>query len=157
MKTVPARTPLVYAATILGCFLIGPVAAMVLGSTISPNALLVAAVAPLLVGSVMFFGIFFWIGWGAIALVFGGIAHVFRGRPGGRQSRGASDRVVPSGTSSFVVLGVCIGVVLGLLGLATSDGPALVSIGGWLALCIGYGALLKAAASSGYLPFPDDG
>ncbi len=155
MKTVPERSTAAQVFVIIAGFLAGPIAAFQLTPVLSPGSTLVTAIAPFTFGLVFFFGLMFWIGLGVITLLGTFLFGAARGTDPIADLE-PTDRIVPSGHTSFVVVGGFVGAGVGIIGAVASEASFLVSFCGWLALGLVYGIALSSAASQGYLPFPDD-
>lgn len=155
MRTVPARPLAVQLLGVVGALVAGPLLASLLSPRLSPGSGVIAAVAPMLFGLVLFFGILLWVGLGLFTALLAGLGRLVRGARFA-QSTGAGERLVPPGYLAFVLLGGLAGLGLGVAGALLSPAALLPSIGGWLAAGLGYGALLWGAAHWGYLPFPEE-
>lgn len=151
MRVVPERSPWLQIASVFGGFFLGPFSALRLANSFVPDSDLVQTAGVFAFVLVFVGGTLLWMGLGFATLVL----QVIRGNPRGAGSPGASDRVVPPGYRSYVLLGILAGVSVGLLaGLVTHLSVASAT-GLWGLLGAAYGVALWAAAHHGYLPFSE--
>lgn len=155
MRVVPERSPFAQLATVFGCFLLGPAAALLLSTVLIPQSGFVQAVAPIAFALIYFGGVLAWSGLGILLVVIRGLLRLARGKRPGWSSAESAERLVPPGYRSFVVLGGLVGALLGVTSGLVSEAPALAVGAAWLMAGLGYGFVLRAAAHHGYLPFPE--
>jgi hypothetical protein len=155
MRVVPERSPWAQLATVLACFFVGPFAGLRLGLRLAPESDLAQTVGVFALASVFVGGMVVWMGLGVVVVVGSGLLNLIRGRRPGPATLRATERLVPPGYRSFVILGVSLGAASGLLaGLVTPLGVGAAVLA-WSALGTAYGVLLWAAAHYGWLPFPE--
>lgn len=157
MRVVPERSPWVQIATALAAMVGGPWLGLQLGVRLTPGSEVVQTVSPFVFVLVLVGGLLLWFGLGAVHVVGRFFAHLVRGRSPRPEGLGASDRVVPRGYGSFVILGASAGIALGLLAGILTELSVPAGVAAWGVAGLAYGLALWAAAHHGYLPMPEPG
>jgi hypothetical protein len=155
VRTVPERSLWLQIITVLGGFLLGPYGAHRLSLALSPDSVIVQTVGFFGLALVFFGGTVLWMGVGIATVVVRGLWSLVRGRLPGPVSADPADRLVPPGYASYAWLGAVLGSIVGVVAAVATDLGALMALGVWTGLGIGYGLVLSAAAHFGYLPFPE--
>lgn len=155
MRVVPERAAWTQLATVFGGFLVGPYLGLKTALFLTPDSDLVQTVSVFAFALVFVGGVLLWMGIGVLTVVASALIKLVRGRMPGPTSLEAKNRIVPSGYRSFVVLGVLLGGVVGVLAGLATDLSVWMGGGVWSLVGFGYGYALRTAAHYGYLPFPE--
>ena len=155
MRVVRRPSPWLQLVTVLGAFLLGPLAGLRLATALAPGADVVQTLSVLAMAAVFVGGSLLWMGLGIAVVVVRGLWSLVRGRRPGPASSTASDELVPPGYRAYPILGVLIGGTMGLIAGVATPLSVPAAVGAWLGLGIAYGAALWAAAHHGWLPFPE--
>jgi hypothetical protein len=152
MRVVPERSPWLQLATAFGGFFLGPYAALRVSRLLTPDSELVQTAGVFALVLVFVGGTLLWMGLGFATFIVRRLLGLLSGRARGRRSTGGSDRTVPPGYRSYVVLGAVLGVAVGILAGVVTDLGLLWATAVWALLGTCYGLVLSVAAHLGYLP-----
>lgn len=155
MRVVPERSPWLQIVTTFGGFLLGPYTGLRLGTALAPGSDFVQTASTFGMALVFVGGLLLWAGLGIVTVVVAFLWRVLRGRKPGPGKLEATDRLVPPGHRSFVVMGVVMGALVGLLAAVATDLTLTRALVVWTLSGTLYGLLLWSAAHHGYLPFPE--
>ncbi len=153
VRTVPARNPVLVLASVFGAFCAGPALGVVVAHHTAPGSGLAQVVSPAAFALAFAGGLLLWFGIGFTAAA----GEFFRGlwRGGWRRRPPApAAQLLPPGHGAFLPLGLAAGLLAGVVaGLAPASASFRSACALHVAAGAAYGALLRALARSGYLPF----
>lgn len=155
MRTISERHPGLQILTFFGGLLLGPLASLQLSRSLTPGSAIVETSSIFGFAAVFIGGTLWWMGFGLLTVVLGGLWRLLRGRAPGPEGLSPQTRLVPPGYRAFPVLGVLFGALVGLVAGLSTELTILAGIAAWGAAGLGYGTLLWIAAHHGYLPFPE--
>jgi len=137
----------------LGGFLVVPLLALALATTLTPDSIVVS-LAPVAFAAAFAFGTLIWSGLG-VALLLGKalVRLVTRGRLRADSTVRETEQLVPPGYGAYPALTTLAGIALGGIGGFTTDSSLVAVLGAWTAFGVACGLTLWLAAHHGYLPF----
>lgn len=138
---------------VFGGFLVGPFAALQLARGLTPGSELVETLGVLAFALIFVGGMLLWMGIGIATVAASFFWKLLRGKSPRAGAPEPTDQVAPPGYRSFVILGVVLGGLVGLVAGVGTDLSIMTAAAVWGLAGLGYGALLWAAAHYGYLPF----
>lgn len=155
MRVVPERSPWLQIVTVFGGFLLGPYTGLRIGLALTPESDLVQTMSVFGMALIFVGGLLLWMGLGIVTVVVSFLWRVVRGRRPGPAKLDAADRLVPPGYRAFVIVGVVMGALVGLLAAVATDLTLAPALSVWTLAGLAYGLVLWTAAHHGYLPFPE--
>jgi len=155
IRVVPERSAAVQIGTVFGGFLLGPLVGLRLAMILTPGSDLVQTLSVFAFAAVFVSGILIWAGLGIVAVVVSVLLKLARGRPPGPEGLTGGERIVPPGHRAFVLAGPLLTAPVGALGGLLTELSVLGGVAAWSAAGLAYGWLLRRAARTGYLPFPE--
>ena len=152
MRVVPVRSAWLQLAAVFGGFLLGPYGALRLSASLAPGSDLVQTLAVFGFALIFVGGTLIWMGLGIAAVLVRTLLGLLRGRlPAWPASE--SQRAVPPGYGSYIVLGAAFGVLVGTVAGLATDLTVIAAVTMWTLTGTGYGVVLWLAAHHGCLPF----